>query len=220
MTALWTILGPPLVIDLSHNNPEPIDFAALYADGVRMVIHKATQGIGFVDPLYATRRVRALAAGMKWEAYHFADATSPTAQADHFLAVAGLDGAMRGAVDVEPNKGSTVGFGQADFLVSLIDQRRGTQCLRYTGAGFLVPAAIPLTRKFRDGPLWWAKYGPMPTRQGLSPLGIDPANLVLWQETSTAQRNGAKGQVDESYWLGTAAELAAYPILPAKGTAA
>lgn len=218
MTALWLILGKPLVIDLSHNNPEPIDFAALYADGVRMVIHKATQGIGYVDPKYAERRKRAVSAGMLWEAYHFATAQDIDAQIAHFLAVAELDDKMRGAIDCEPNKGSTISFGQADHMAVELDAERSRQCLRYTGFGFLTPAAITATPTFRNGPIWFAKYGPAPTQAQLASIGVKPESLVLWQETSTATRNGATGRIDESYWLGTAAELDAYPALPVRAT--
>jgi GH25 family lysozyme M1 (1,4-beta-N-acetylmuramidase) len=216
MTALWAILGKPLVIDLSHNNPEPIDFATLYADGVRMVIHKATEGTHFVDPQYKLRRTRALAAGMKWEAYHFASSQAVAAQIDHFLTVADLDEKMRGAIDCEPNKGSTISFAQADDMAVAIDGKLGRQTLRYTGFGFLTPRAVRETRRFRDGPIWFAKYGPAPTRAQLASIGLTPESLVLWQETSTATRRGATGRIDESYWLGTAAELAAYPSLPVR----
>lgn len=214
MTALWAVLGKPAVIDLSHHNAEPVDFAALREDGVRLVILKASQGTGMTDPLYRAWRRRAADAGLLVDAYHFCDGASPTAQLAHFLAAAEPDDKMRLALDCEPNKGSTIGFAQAEILADLLDQKRGRQALRYTGAGFLIPAAIALTRHFRDGPLWWAKYGPQPSRAKLVALGIEPADIVLWQETDSGHRPGIAGPVDESYFLGTIEELARWPDLP------
>ena len=43
-----------VVIDLSHHN-EKVDFKKVAADGVVGIIHKATQGFGFVDKKYAAR---------------------------------------------------------------------------------------------------------------------------------------------------------------------
>lgn len=213
-TALWAVLGKPAVIDLSHNNRDPIDFAALYADGVRLAILKASQGTGFVDPAYAKRRIAAQAAGIIVDAYHFCDGTDPKLQARHFFAAAAPDESMRLAIDCEPNKGSSISFAQADQMADLVDQHRGRQCLRYTGAGFLIPSAINQTPHFRKGPIWWAKYGPQPSGAQLAVLGIDPDDLVLWQETSTGSRPGIKGPVDESYFLGTLEQLALWPALP------
>lgn len=215
MTALWTLLGlKPYVVDLSHAQPEPIDFAALKADGCKMVILKATEGATWVDPRYAERRQAAADAGLIVEAYHFATFAPVAAQIAHFLAVAGLDDKMRGALDFEPNVGNAVTAELADAMADTLDQRRGIACLRYTGAGWLTPKIKALTPHLRAGPIWWAKYGPMMTRAMLDPLGIDPHRIVLWQETESGRRAGVYGAVDESYWLGTGAELDAYPALP------
>lgn len=218
MPDLWRPEGKPFVVDMSHNNngadrQRPIDFAALAADGVKLVIHKASQGNGMVDPCYAPRRKAALAAGLKWEAYHFCDGTPIAGQLQHFIAVAEPDDTMRLAIDCEPNGGSTVSFQAADVFAASLDQRRGLQCLRYTGGGFLTPKAIAATPNLRAGPIWWAKYGPQPTAAQLTGFGILPARVVLWQETPTGTRPGIAGPIDESWWLGTADELAAYPAL-------
>ena len=214
-TPLWRIFGPPICVDLSHNNAEPIDFDAMYADGIRLVIHKATQGADFVDPTYASRRKRALDAGMLWEAYHFADASPPRAQSNNFMAVAQPDAGMRLALDVEPNHGSTISPGDADALADGLDQRRGVQTWRYSGMGWMTPAAISATARLRAGPWWWAKYGPQPTAARLAMVGIDWQRVCLWQETESGTRRGVAGSVDESYWLGTMDDLSRYPALPA-----
>lgn len=222
MTALlWpNLAGKPYVVDLSHNNPEPIDFAALKADGVELVIHKASQGLSMRDPLYGSRRKRALDAGLKWDAYHFFDGSPPVRQVSFFLSVAELDETMRGALDCEPNGRSTISFDNADAAALAIDDKRGLQAVRYTGAGFLTPKSVAVTPHFRAGPIWWAKYGPQPTAAQLKPLGIDPADIVLWQRTGSGSRQGVKGPVDESWFIaGGLDEIQAWPSLarfPAK----
>jgi len=215
MSDIWKPTGKPYVIDLSHNNADTIDFAALAADGVKMVIHKVSQGTGFVDNKYAERRRAALAAGLLWEAYHFADASPVQQQLAHFLAVADLDETMRGALDFEPNGNSTISPANANAFAATLDGRRGVQCLRYTGAAFLTPAAKAATPWLRSGPIWWARYGAMPTREWLAPMGVDPEHMVMWQYTDKGRRKGIKGNIDQSWWLGTGDELAAYPKLPA-----
>jgi hypothetical protein len=62
----------PLVIDIYHGDAVQ-DFARVKAAGIIGVIHKASQGGAVVDRAYASRRKLALAAGLKWGAYHFFD---------------------------------------------------------------------------------------------------------------------------------------------------
>jgi hypothetical protein len=45
----------PIVIDIYYGD-EVRDFALTKAFGIRGVIHKASEGVGFADKLYATRR--------------------------------------------------------------------------------------------------------------------------------------------------------------------
>src|SRR5437867_4109626 len=72
------------VIDLSHHN-NAVDFRRVKAAGIVGVIHKATQGVGHVDPSYAASRSGARAAGLLWGAYHFGTGGDGVEQADHFL---------------------------------------------------------------------------------------------------------------------------------------
>jgi GH25 family lysozyme M1 (1,4-beta-N-acetylmuramidase) len=217
MTVLWSLPSKPQCIDLFHgsNNADrdgPIDFAALRADGIDLVIHKASQGVDMVDPLYASRRQAALAAGLRWEAYHFCTSDPVNAQLAHFLAAATPDATMRLGIDIEPNRGATISPAQADAFAAALDSKRGLQTWRYSGMGFMTPGLIAVTTNLRNGPWWWAKYGPAPTPAQLASVGIDFAMLLMWQETATGARPGVTGQIDESYWV--AGDLANYPALP------
>lgn len=69
-----------LILGLLSN----VDFQAAYAGGPRAVFHKASQGIYYTDPLYASARAKATAAGLLWGAYQFGTSDDALAQAEHF----------------------------------------------------------------------------------------------------------------------------------------
>src|SRR4051812_44856318 len=90
------------VVDLSHNNsiPAPLQaFQKAAASGIDAILHKATQGTGFVDPTFAARRIAAAGAGLDFGAYHFCDGSDPFAQAEHFLASIGNPAGLVLALD-------------------------------------------------------------------------------------------------------------------------
>src|SRR5436309_10233560 len=72
------------VVNMSHYDLMRPDFAGMAREGVAGVIHEATFRLER-DARYSERQQAALKAGLLWGAYHFADATNPTRQADHFL---------------------------------------------------------------------------------------------------------------------------------------
>src|SRR6185437_10843012 len=140
---LWPIPAGtlPAVIDLSHNNPgfDSVDeFEALKAAGVALVVHKATQGSSFVDPMYAKRRLLVLQAGLLFEAYHFATSDPVSAQLAHFLAAAEPDHAtMRLMLDAEQNRGATITPLDAEQLALDADAKLCRQVVRYGNASVL-----------------------------------------------------------------------------------
>jgi GH25 family lysozyme M1 (1,4-beta-N-acetylmuramidase) len=75
-------------IDVSHHQNE-IDWTQVAASGVRFAIAKASEGTGYVDPMYSTNRAEAMAAGIMFGAYHFARPDlhpfNPVPEADHFV---------------------------------------------------------------------------------------------------------------------------------------
>jgi lysozyme len=71
------------VIDISHfQDPE---WAILRESGVVGVIHKASEGGTYKDPLYAKHMVAAQKAGLLWGAYHLGNNTEVTEQVKNFL---------------------------------------------------------------------------------------------------------------------------------------
>jgi len=217
-TPLWPIPAGtlPAVIDLSHNNPgfdSVEEFGALKASGVSLVIHKASQGVSYVDPMYATRRPLALEAGLLWDAYHFCTSDPVADQLAHFFAAAEPDHAtMRLCLDAEQNRDATISpLAAAQFALDA-DARLSRQVLRYGNASVLEYRQPG----WHDGPMWWAKYGPEPTVELMTSLGIDPDHVVLWQETCTGRVAGSgSGNVDLSYYRFQAAgALQLWPAIP------
>lgn len=122
------------VIDLSHHNASP-NFAQAAAGGITGVLHKATEGLTYVDPEYAARRGAAQAAGLLWGGYHFGTGDDPVAQADHFLQTVGPDNAgMLLVLDFEQNpNSSSMSLDQARAFVSRIHDQAGRWPGLYSG---------------------------------------------------------------------------------------
>jgi len=169
-----------VVVDLSHHNAS-VDFKKLKAGGVVGVIHKATQGLGFVDKMYATRRQMALGEGLLWGAYHFGVGGDGSDQADFFIETVGNDPQTLLVLDYEPNlTGPTMTLNQAREFVEHTNNQVGRFPGLYSGhlikeqLGGAAPDAI-LSNCF----LWIAQY------KGPQPLGIPPTfkTWTFWQYT-------------------------------------
>jgi lysozyme len=75
------------VVNMSHYDLMRPDFVAMKKEGIVGVIHEASYPRFERDAYYRDRHAAASRAGLLWGAYHFADATDPVKQADHFLRV-------------------------------------------------------------------------------------------------------------------------------------
>lgn len=215
-TPIWPIAvgSVPSVIDLSHNNAKintPTEFQALKAAGIGLILHKCTQGVGFTDPMYAPRKALALAAGIKFDAYHFCTNDPIDRQLDHFLQAVGPIVGMRLGLDAEPNRGSTIDPANAAAMSMMLDAKTGVKCLRYGNASVLEYKQPG----WHDGPLWWAKYGSEPTVELMRQLGLDPSSVVLWQESATGRVAG-ESPVDLSY---ARFDVSSWPELPIAASA-
>src|SRR5216117_3496686 len=126
------------VVNLSHYDMMRPDFAAMKREGIVGVIHEATYPRLERDAKYLDRQMGALQAGLLWGAYHYADATEPVRQADHFLSVVSNAWAQANPVtrpsgvllvlDFEKNghyPGGTMRVDQAVAFVERIRQRTG-----------------------------------------------------------------------------------------------
>lgn len=165
------------VVDLSHHNAS-VDFAALAAAGVAGVIHKATQGAGYVDPTYAARQAQARAAGLRWGAYHFGDGSDPQAQAAHFLAAANAAAGDLLVLDVEQDtQGVSMTLAQAEAFVQAVFQRTGRWPGVYGGSYLKQLLGSSTTSVLGQCWLWISEYANQPAIAPLWP------QWTLWQYT-------------------------------------
>jgi GH25 family lysozyme M1 (1,4-beta-N-acetylmuramidase) len=191
-----------VVVDLSHWQA-PVDFVKAKAAGIAAVILKATEGVDFVDPTFAVRRVTAAASGLLVGAYHFFDTADPIAQAAFFMEYAGAVPLL--ALDFEPSPMSVTSQNRAAVFVTTVRARLGRWPLLYTGRWQVAPA----NPNFSQCPLWLAEYGSKP----VCPPGW--SKWTLWQHTDGRVGSAPRpvpgiGPCDRSRFDGTVAALASW----------
>lgn len=166
------VLLKPDVVDASvHNSIE--DWNKVREFGIRGIIHKATEGVGFVDRKYRERKDAVRRAGMLFGAYHFMNAAPAAAQAKHFLKTIGYDDKMLICLDWEPYGKNTASLASAKEFLRIMYEETGQRPVLYSGN--LVKEqgrGDPFLCQHR---LWLAQYAP---RYQL-PRGWD--KYWLWQ---------------------------------------
>lgn len=198
-----------VVVDLSHHNQANVDFTRASAAGILGVIHKATQGTGFVDPMYATRRTAASNAGLLWGAYHFGTAADPVAQAKNFLKVANPTSNDILVLDLEKNTttpGYDMTLDQARAFVGFVQNATGVTPGLYGGAYLRDQLGSALDPVLGACWLWWAQYGP---------AALIPPNwgsFTLWQYTDGHHGNppfnlDGVGPCDRDLYQGSSNDL-------------
>lgn len=171
-----------VVVDLSHHNGSGVDLQTAATDGgIVGVIHKATQGLTFTDPLYADNRAKAEDAGLLWGAYHFGTASDGVQQAEFFLQqVAPFDDVLL-VLDFEANKvGPSMTLEEARAFVTHVQQATGRFPGFYSGAYVKQLLGTSTDDVLANCWFWLAQYGP---------TAVVPANWdtwTMWQYTDGA----------------------------------
>ncbi len=201
------------VIDLSHHN-NVASFHMVQAAGIKGVIHKATQGLGFVDPDYQDRKTRALSINLLWGAYHFGTSADAKQQADFFLSKIEPHENTLLALDWESYGPGTMTLQGAAEFVMRIHQVTERWPILYSGQAFLMQQAQvarlnPSWSVLGLCPLWIARYsnkGPQ--------LPDVWKTFALWQYTDARDVPGV-GKCDSEKFnssnFGTLAEFWAGP---------
>ncbi len=196
-----------LAIDIYSGNTV-VDFAAVYAAGIRLVIHKASEGITIVDRKYAERRQQAKDAGLLWGAYHFGRGSDVDAQVANFLSVVNPDPETRLVLDWEvPDMTPEM----ARRFVQEVDVRNPQPTILYSYVSFLTEQlGQKIDPILGARPLWLAAYRKTP------PIPQPSwATWLLWQYTDGQVGGdpkgvpGITGDVDCNAFDGTEAELRA-----------
>lgn len=185
----------PSVIDIYHGNTVN-DFAALKAAGIVGVIHKCTQGVGYADPLYASRRKLATDAGLLWGAYAFNTGEPIAAQVNQFLRHAEPDVNTLMALDFEDNPHSQMTLVQARVFLDTAEQSLGRKLVLYSGNRIKDLLGNNIDNFFGAHRLWLAQYGPAPK--------VNPSWLKcwLWQYSENGKLPGTDGAIDLNFFNG------------------
>jgi lysozyme len=206
----------PKVIDIYHGDAVS-DFAKAHAFGIRGVIHKATQGVGMTDKLYARRRKDATDAGMLWGAYHFNTGESATEQVKHFLAAAEPDADTLTALDFEDTT-SNMSLHAARAFLEALDEAIGRPAALYSGNRIkeqIAHADAETRAFFGKHKLWLCQYGPMPKLVDHNGEPLPWAKYFLWQYTGDGagplphDLPGIGRRIDINHYDGTDDELRA-----------
>jgi len=195
-----------LLVDLSNNNPGPIDFAAMRKAGCYGVLLKVSEGKAFVDQTYEARARAARGAGLRVGGYHFArPAGDAAAQATlfcrHLGRVQRRD--LHPALDLEVNDEHLHPaelYAWARKFGEHVHSLTGVRVLWYTYPAFL--AEQRWQRPLGTGAgLWIASYGPNDGRDHGVPAGsLGPwRRYVAHQFTSVGRIAGVHGNVDLSH---------------------
>ncbi len=149
----------PLIIDLSHHNETgPLVQVMAETDAVGFIF-KATQGTGYVDPMYESRRAEAEQYDIPFGSYHFLEHGNVAAQMDHFLKTVMPQNGERVVLDYESYEDETPDLGDLHAAIEYLRDAEPTLQITIYGGGMLKEQ---LGDKF-DGALapcalWIAQY--------------------------------------------------------------
>jgi GH25 family lysozyme M1 (1,4-beta-N-acetylmuramidase) len=204
--------GPPVSegIDVSHWQ-NAIDWPQVRAAGKRFAYIKASESIDFVDPMYATNRAQAKAAGLYVGAYHFAgpDATpgDAIAEADHFLATATINaGELLPVLDLE-RSGGLSSFDLQAWVGTYLDhiyERTGVRGVIYVSPSFWQNYMGDATWFAATGyRVLWIAHWTTSSEPTVPAEGWGGNGWTFWQYSSDGTVPGITGRVDLNRFKGT-----------------
>lgn len=191
-------MANPICVDLSHWNPEP-NWQQLKNGGTQGVILKATQGTGYTDPTFNSRRVAAIQAGLPVIAYHYLEHGNVQAQISHYLAVLKPAEGERVIIDYE-EAGCTIGELRA-AAQQLANFGKNLQVTVYGGS--VLEQQLGSSRDeylAENTSLWTAQYTNASAPSW--PTGTWPV-WSLWQYTDAATVQGISAPVDGNRFNGS-----------------
>ena len=197
------------IVDLSHFNAD-VDLIQAKASGVRAIIHKATQGVAFIDPTLRQRRLDAAHVAMLFGMYHFGTGADGVEQAEYFLDTTEPSKTDLLILDLEHNpQGPSMSLEEARAFVTHIQIQTGRWPGLYAGSYLKELLGSQADPVLANCWFWLAQYGPTP---------VVPANWktwTLWQYTDGAQGGSPDtvpgiGRCDQSFYNGTPDNLTSF----------
>lgn len=198
-----------MVVDLYHGDL-PVDYVKMKAAGVVGIIFKASQGTSSYDPAYTDQRMKALAAGMLWGAYHYADNSAPSLQVHNFLTHAAPNSRTLMVLDYEDNGDASMNLSAAQTFVTMVEKEtvRPNSVVLYSGNRIKETMTAGSQAFWSTRRLWLAQYSLVPK----SPAPW--AKPWLWQYSGDGDGpephkvDGVTHNVDCNTFDGTREELA------------
>lgn len=194
-----------LLVDLSNNNPGPIDFGALKRHGVYGAWMKVSEGTTFIDQDYAARARAARIVGLHVGGYHFARPAPGTAEHEAAF-FAGLLGKverrdLRPVLDLERNDEKMNPDQLHSWCVAFLTKLHNLSKVRgltYSSPSFIAAQRWPHTFGVGKG-LWLAEYGPDDGQDHGAHVPAPWRRCVAHQFTSRGTVPGVNGHVDLSH---------------------
>jgi len=196
-------------IDVSHYNGT-VDWGLVAGAGVSFAYIKATQGTGFVDPLFSENLSGAAAAGLQHGVYHYlTPGDQAEDQAAHFLkSIQDKVGELPPAVDVEATYAEPGGpdlWGEipleerVEKIVKFCDAvaaATGATSVLYASPSYITDMLGSDERLAKLG-LWVAEYGVSSPR-----IPAPFKTHLCWQYSESGEVPGAGTGVDLDLWNG------------------
>jgi lysozyme len=175
-----SILGTNSIIDISQHQGHP-NFRTIKDAGIVGVIHKATEGVGFHDAVYAANKQAAKAEGLLWGAYHFGTGSDPVKQAEEFVQVAGVADDELLVLDYEDNNhGTQMKIPGARSFVKRVFELTGRHPGLYSGNTIKEDLGDTADPDFANCWLWVAHYDDAPRAPKIQKTW---SKWTLWQYT-------------------------------------
>ncbi len=188
--------------DVSHFNGG-VSWDVVSKNDLNFVVLKATEGVDWVDPSFASHWQESKKNGFIRGAYHFfVSADDPVAEANWFIQNVALEpGDLPPVVDVEradkkdlPNLTANL-----KIFVSALEKHFGVPPIIYTGPKFW---SSSIKEPFPNHALWVAEYG---VTQPALPNGWN--NWTFWQYSQQGVVSGVEKAVDLNTFTGTIEDL-------------
>jgi lysozyme len=161
-----------VVVDLSHHNGDVDLQQAATGGGILGVIHKATQGLTYTDPLYEENRDKASAAKLLWGAYHFGTGSDGVHQAEFFLQQTSPAAETLLVLDFESNpQGPSMTLEEARAFVTHLKQVTGRWPGLYGGHYLKDLLGTNKDEILANCWFWLSQYGP---------TAVVPPNWKTW----------------------------------------
>lgn len=207
-------------IDVSHHQ-DWIDWPKVRTSGVRFAFIKASEGDGYIDPMFEENMRGAAETGIAAGTYHFfLPRFDPLSQARHYVKtiqeLGGNRPTLPPCVDIEtPGLGKS-GYNQAvKVFLEEIFRLTGRTGIIYVSPGFwnsYLPVPVYSGYKLKGSGVDWAAEHPLWEAHYTTgwPYQVYPwAGWAFWQYSSSGKIAGITTRVDLNLFSGTAEDLSA-----------